>query len=93
MSVMSRYTNPTLGEIVGAAERRAASGEKLHPGFDFASLAPSPLKQREAADSPPAPNSDAQGAPRARADGAGQPPIEADLDNAWTRLKRSINPS
>ena len=91
MSGMSPQGNLSLGEIVEAAERRAASGEKVHPGFDFASLAPSPLKVAKheaqlAQLSTPAP---------AAALSAEQPggEIEGDLNSAWSRLKRSINPS
>ncbi|MGH2907501.1 MAG: hypothetical protein ACRDKI_12140 [Solirubrobacterales bacterium] len=85
---MTPYGNLTLGEIVEAAERRAATGEPVHPGFDFASLAPSPLKQAQF---------DAELAEIAQAEpethaGTASPGIEGDLDNAWARLKRSINP-
>ena len=88
---MERYGNLSLAEIVDAAERRAASGEKVHPGFDFSSLAPSPLKVAK---------HEAQlaelGAPasvhaeRARKAVSG---IDEELDNAWSRLKQQINPS
>lgn len=89
---MSPYGNLSLGEIVEAAERRAASGEKTHPGFDFASLAPSPLKvaKHEAQLtelSAPAP---VETQPASAA--APEKSIEGDLDNAWSRLKRTINP-
>jgi hypothetical protein len=81
---MAPYGNLSLGEIVEAAQRRAASGEKTHPGFDFASLAPSPLKvaKHEAQLvelNAPAPKREKKS-------------IEGDLDNAWSRLKRTINP-
>ena len=78
----------SLGEIVEAAEERAASGEKTHPGFDFASLAPSPLKQAAAEHAPAPPNTDAAKVPDPAEGG-----IEGDLDNAWSRLKRRVNPS
>jgi hypothetical protein len=99
---MPPYGNMTLAEIVDATERRAASGETVHPGFDFASMAPSPLKvaQQEAAaaEVAAAREPDTQPAsaqpPVAGSDDA-QPraSIDSDLDNAWSRLKRSINPS
>jgi hypothetical protein len=90
---MAPYGNLSLGEIVEAAERRAASGVKTHPGFDFASLAPSPLKiakhEAQLAEiSAPAPIA------KPAAPGIARPAeeIEGDLDNAWARLKRTINP-
>jgi hypothetical protein len=83
---MPPYGNITLAEIVQATERRAATGETVHPGFDFASLAPSPLKaarqEAEASDQL------AESVAEPKASG-----IDGDLDNAWARLKRSINPS
>ena len=88
---MAPYGNLSLGEIVDAAERRAASGEKTHPGFDFASLAPSPLKQQRSAELAEI----AQPAPDAASPGSGDErpaKIEDNLDNAWSRLKRQINP-
>jgi hypothetical protein len=84
---MTPYGNLTLGEIVEAADRRAATGEKTHQGFDFASLAPSPLKVAQQ-DAQVAEISEP--APERKAAAAG---IDSDLDNAWSRLKRQINPS
>ncbi|MFY9487642.1 MAG: hypothetical protein WAP35_02955 [Solirubrobacterales bacterium] len=45
---MSPLGRPTLEEVIAASAARAEHGEKVHPGFDFASIAPSPLKQRDA---------------------------------------------
>ncbi|MFY9265219.1 MAG: hypothetical protein WAO61_07315 [Solirubrobacterales bacterium] len=45
---MTPLGRPTLEEVLAAAERRADDGRKVHPGFDFASMAPSPLKRRAA---------------------------------------------
>jgi hypothetical protein len=89
---MSPYGNLSLGEIVEADARRAATGDETHPGFDFASLAPSPLKvakheaqMAELSAPAPAANQHASAPPAEKN-------IEGDLDNAWSRLKRTINP-
>jgi hypothetical protein len=87
---MAPYGNLSLGEIVEAAERRAASGEKIHPGFDFSALAPSPLKvakhEAQLAELGAPASVHAANAKRA-VEG-----IDGDLDDAWSRLKRQINP-
>ena len=90
---MAPYGNLTLGRDRRSSEALALRrGEKTHPGFDFASLAPSPLKVAKheaqlAEISAPAPAAKPQLLLRAE-----EQSIEGDLDNAWSRLKRSINP-
>lgn len=42
---MSHDANPTIRDVVDAGVERAARDERIHPGFGFAAIKPSPLAQ------------------------------------------------
>jgi hypothetical protein len=82
---MSKSIEEELKKLEATGRITASDHRPVHGDFGFSSLAPSPLKAA-AAQQPAAPGPQQEPEPA-------QPELAVNIDDAWSRLKQTINPS
>lgn len=83
---MTKSIEEELKKLEATGRITASDHRPVHGDFGFSSLAPSPLKTGEA-------QQQAAPAPEPAPAPAPAEPVATNLDDAWSRLKQTINPS